>query len=220
MQVERPPRYDPTVQEKRLQEEVGNLIAEEKQCVASIVARQINKPRSKWPLWVIINIAILCTVENEKISDMVKKAMMTTTQIARDICTPAPTGDIQRNINQLQEQQKILQRDFALMAASLRELNGKITAGNCSEQESPLAMETQKRMEQMSITEADLAKKVQELQNAVEILGQPKKSARRPLPLLTEMESPKNYHTPTATSQAKEGKYHLVEGKMVRTEDL
>ena len=208
MQVQRPPRYDPIVQEKCLQDQVSHLLQEEQQCVAGIVSQQ---KRRKWPLIALVNIVILCLVENEKMVLLWKKTMMTTSQIARDLsCPPTPTGDVHRVIGQLQEQQRNLQSEFAKMAASLQALQDEIARGNCSEQENPLAKETKKRMEQMANTEADLARKVQELQNAVEILGQQKKSARRPLPLLTaEVEVPKNYHTPTAASQAKEpqGKY-------------
>ena len=72
----------------------------------------------------------------------------------------------------------------------------------------------------------EVEKRLCGMQAAVDILAQgegKKRTARKPpLPLLTEMESPKGYHQPTIASAGANapGKYHLVDGKMIRTEDL
>jgi len=220
MQTPRPAPYDCVQAEKLLQQQVATLIQKEEECIRGIMTR---KKTPRW--WLLFPLLFVSYVAYQKI-DNITKTMIRVSQTAREAFTP-DTGSIQ----EIREQQSVIARDFALLAATMRELQQQLderTNHNKTVIDSleKTVLETQEKMEHAGEVASVLEKRLNDVQNAVEIsVSTPTildKRKKRALPQLTEVEGPRAYHAPTAASQAKNEKQTFVMGTdgMTKLQDL
>ena len=200
MQVARqPPKSDYTDLESRVRE----LVDKEERIRPKSRLRRLR-------LWVFLLTAALAAslcreyVLTPKMFTRVKTIMIRASQISwKGDAAPLPQADFVA-VGHLNSQIAEMSGELANLRQRYEEL-GK--------QNETLARELAEMVE-------DTAKKIRELENAVEIIG--KKPPKPRKLVLTDPESPKAYHAPTQASQAKNEKQTYVLGPdgMTRLQDL
>ena len=195
MQTPRPV-YNCVQAEKQLQQQVATLIQKEEACIRGIMARK------RWSWWWLL--LPLLFVSYQKI-DVITKGMIRVTQTARDFVDPA----------------------MAALAETMRDLRQQVeerTKHNLTVTDSleKAVSETQEKMVLAGEISSVLEKRLNDVQAAVEIVSTPTidRRKKRALPHLTEVESPRAYHAPTAASQAKKETYVMGSDGMTKLQDL
>ena len=211
MQTPRPAPYNCVEAEKLLQQQVATLIQKEEACIRGIMAHR--KTRG----WLLL-LPLLFFVPYQKINGLTK-TMIRVSQTAREVFNSTDTGAIQ----DIREQQSVIARDFALLAATMRRLEQSLE--ECSKHNQTVTDSLEEKLVQAGEMSSVLEKRLNDIQTTVEITATPTildKRKKRALPQLTEVEGPRAYHAPTAASQAKNEKETFVMGAngMAKLQDL
>ena len=210
--------YDCVQAEKNLQAQVASLIQKEEQCIRGLMTRKSSK---KW--WLLL--LLLPFVPYKNIIDTSKSTMIRVSQTARETFHNASDTEA---LKEIREQQAAFARDFASLSTAIQELQQRLDSNqSVTDSLEKTVLETQERVAHAGEVSSVLEKRINDVQTAVEItastptiMEKMDKRKKRALPHLTEVESPRAYHAPTAASQAKKETYVMGTDGMTRLQDL
>jgi len=194
MQIGRPPPVD-----FDLDRRVADLVAKEERIACQILARR--QKRTNWRHIACLLAIIIIYINFTKISDSVQNVynMIRSSQISWGETSASPKQDLSHLTTQVMQ-----------LTEQLHYLQGQWNTIN-------LANETL-AAQLLEVTQ-DTTKKLQELENMIEILGKTKASPK-PRKILTEVEGPRTYHEPTTASKAKNAYVLDANGMMTSTDKL